>query len=266
MDIGYEMMDTTVNAVIEKAHNIISAHGFSTRIGGVSENEFESLNLGMNRGDDEARVKENWRRFLKAAAIDEDKFVCGRQVHGNYVHIASDKDARAAYGAGEIIEADGYVTNVSGLPIVIFNADCIPVILEDANAQVVGAVHSGWRSTAADIAGSALNAMQELGAHIEDIHVAIGPGIDKCCFEVGPEVIEAMEKLLFTEHKLWNQKPDGKYMLDLRGVVRQRFIQLGIEDKNIELVGGCTMCNPDRYFSHRYSGGRRGSMAAVVKL
>lgn len=270
-DTLVEVRDDTKEVLIDKAGNISSPHGFSTRIGGISDGVYASLNLGMNRGDDEARVTENWRRFLEASGIKETKFVCGKQVHENHVHIATSEDARVAYGPGELIEADGYVTDVPNLPLVIFTADCVPIIMEDIKAGVIGAIHSGWRSTVADIEKSAIDAMLSLGASKADIQVAIGPAIEKCCFEVGREVIEAVVQLLFGDslvlsEDMWYQKANGKYMLDLKGVVRERLIQIGIPYENIRMVGECTLCHPDKYFSHRYSEGNRGSLATVVML
>lgn len=254
------------SAIIEKASKFKYPHGFSTRLGGVSDGIFSSLNLGMNRGDDKEKVIKNWDLFLEACEIPEREFVCGCQVHKNNVHIASEADLRPAYGPGELIEADGYVTDKSLVPLSVFTADCVPILLEDSVNGVIGAVHSGWRSTVADIEGEAVKKMLSLGSDPVNIMVAIGPAIDRCCFEVGPEVIEAVESLIGVNEttSLYTAKENGKYMLDLRGVVFKRFTQLGVPSQNIELVGGCTMCNPDRYFSHRYTNGNRGSLACII--
>lgn len=258
------------NAVIEQSKLISAAHGFSTRQGGVSVGAYESLNLGMNRGDSEEAVKENWRLFMEAAGIPDVPFVCGKQVHGNTVHIARREDARYAYGEGELIEADGYVTKEEGLPLAIFTADCVPVLLEDCKAGVIGAVHHGWRSTVADIERETIDKMRELGANPANIRLALGSAIEKCCFEVGAEVIEAVEKLLGENMsseevtQFYDSKDNGKYMLDLKGVIRCRYIQLGVPEENIEYVGSCTLCHPDKYYSHRRAGLVRGSMASII--
>lgn len=252
--------------VIEKAKNFKYPHGFSTRIGGVSEGIYASLNLGMNRGDDKDKVIKNWDMFREACGIKNEAFVCGNQVHGNNVHVATSADLRPAYGPGELFDADGYVTKESDVALSVFTADCVPILLEDSVNGVVGAVHSGWRSTVADIEKQAISKMVALGSNPSDILVAIGPAIDKCCFEVGSEVIDGVCNLIGSEvaSSLYDEKPNGKFMLDLRGVVKKRFIQLGVLPENIELVGGCTMCNPDRYFSHRYTDGKRGSLACII--
>ncbi len=257
-------MTDAVNTI--KSNLISCPHGFSTRTGGVSCGIFESLNLSMNRGDDPARVTENWNRFLDSAGITQRDFVCGEQVHGSFVHIADSADLRPAYGSGELIVADGYVTNKPGVPLAVFVADCVPVLLQEPVAGAVGVLHCGWRSTVADIQGNAILRMAELGARLLNIRVAIGPAIGECCFEVGAEVILEVEKLLGKTDAASFYEAHKKYLLDLRGVVRQRFLQLGLKPENIDTVGECTMCHPEKYWSHRRTGGVRGSQAAVIAL
>lgn len=260
--------DLTSSIETLKSSFISCPHGFSTRSGGVSDGMFESLNLGMNRGDEEARVTENWRRFLESAGIGQAGFVCGKQVHGNKVHIAEESDMRRAYGkypdGRDMIECDGYVTAKSGVPLAIFTADCVPVLLEDKKAGVVGAVHCGWRSTVADIEKNALDAFVSLGSKPEDICIALGPAIDRCCFEVGAEVIDAVRGLIGDDADKYFQKRADRYMLDLRGVVRHRFIMLGVLPEHVETVGSCTMCHPEMFYSHRGTKGNRGSLATVI--
>ncbi|MCR5128246.1 MAG: peptidoglycan editing factor PgeF [Lachnospiraceae bacterium] len=250
-----------------KSHLITFPHGFSTRTGGVSEGIFASLNLGMSRGDDAEKVKENYRRFFASCGIDDIPFVCGKQVHGNHVMIVDANNARPAYGYGTLYEADGYVTATPGVPLVVFTADCIPLLLADEKNRVVAAVHSGWRSTVADIEKVAVKKMLECGAEMEQIHACVGPAIGKCCFEVGPEVIDAVNALLCTDEcSLYTQKENGKYMLDLKGVLKKCLLRTGISEENIEVITDCTMCLPEKYWSHRYTNGERGSQAAVIMI
>lgn len=290
-----------INIITSK--NLTFPHGFSTRTGGVSTGMFESLNLGMNRGDDDKLVKENWDRFLRACNMDPDNmydknsipFVCGAQVHGNVVRIVTKKDARIAYekysqdyindlidrnvnlSPDNLIEADGYVTNEINLPLAIFTADCTPLLMEDPVNKVIAAVHCGWRSTAKDIMKNAIDAMLSLGADINEIRAAIGPAICKDCFEVGEEVIDAMKELLTkdTDNKdfllissLYRTNPANteKYLLDLKAVVRQRLIQIGLKEENINDVNECTMCQPKKYWSHRIVAAKRGSQANVIMI
>jgi len=242
-------------------------HGFSTRQGGVSEGIFDSLNLGMNRGDDKEKVIENYHRFLNACRIDQEEFVCGKQVHGSEVLQVFREDAKKPYGYEELFEADGYVTNIPLVPLVIFTADCIPLLLADEDNEVVAAVHCGWRSTVADIEKNAIDKMLILGAQKDSIKASIGPAIEKCCFEVGEEVVMQAENLLGCSlNSLCEKKDNGKYMLDLKGVLKKRLLQLGLLESNIEIIKECTMCNPDKYWSHRYTNGERGSQANIIML
>lgn len=247
---------------------IACPHAFSTRLGGVSEGVFASLNLGQNRGDSDENVIANWRIFGAAAGIPTERFVYGKQVHGANVRVVGLADAYPICDERVWEPADGYVTNVPGLPLVVFTADCAPLLLYDGMAGVVAAVHCGWRSTAADIEGVTLAKMRALGAHERDIRAAVGPCIGPCCFETGAEIPEAFTALLGGETDgLWRAGVrEGKYMVDLPGVVLRRLEQLGLRRENIEWLGECTMCRPERYWSHRYTNGVRGSQANIIML
>ncbi|MCR5302543.1 MAG: peptidoglycan editing factor PgeF [Lachnospiraceae bacterium] len=261
-----EWRDLTEDINTLKSALITCPHGFSTRTGGVSDGMFSTLNLGMNRGDEPARVTENWRRFLESAGIKQKSFVCGKQVHENTVCIVDEKDLRPAYGKGEMNVCDGYVTNRPQVPLAIFTADCVPLLLHDKRAGIAGAVHCGWRSTVADIEKNAVDAFVKLGSSPGDICAAIGPAIDSCCFEVGGEVIEAVKDLTGEAAERYYTPRDDKFMLDLRGVVAHRLVMLGVRQENIDITGECTMCHPEKYFSHRGTKGNRGSLASVIML
>lgn len=249
------------------ASDIISVpHGFTTRYGGVSEGIWSSLNVGENRGDRPDHVRENYARVGAILGVGADDFVTTRQVHGNIVRVASEEDRRNVFDPVPY-EADGLVTNIRNLPMMIYIADCIPVLLCDSTHGVIGAVHCGWKSSVADILGNALDKMRELGADPTDVTAAIGPGIGPDHFEVGPEVVEAAERYLGEElGALCRKKENGKYMLDLKGVNARRLIQLGVLEKNIDISDECTMCHPEKYWSHRVTQGERGSQCAVIKL
>lgn len=249
---------------------ITCPHGFSTRRGGVSTGVFESLDLGRTDalGDEPGRVAENWAIFGRAVGIDTARFVHGRQVHGRTVSIASRDDAHGILEPSTL-EADGYVTDIPGLPLAVFTADCTPLLMHDPAAGVVAAVHCGWRSTAADIMGEAVTQMRSLGARPEDIRAAIGPCIRRCCFQTGPEVPAAMETLLGGDTDgLWSPDPaaEGKLRLDLPGVVKRRLRQLGLAAAHIDDLGLCTMCRPELFWSHRAMGLARGSQASIIML
>lgn len=259
-----------MNESFVKSHILTSTHGFSTRLGGVSKGVFESLNLGrLERGDDPVCVAENWAILGRALGMDTRRLVQGKQVHGNHVRIASAEDAHAITETAAWESADGYVTNVPGVPLVVFTADCVPLLMEDTQAGVVAAIHCGWRPAAADIQKNALEAMISLGATPANIRAALGPSIHRCCFQTGPEVPAAMEELLGGAGEgLYEPDPaaEGRFRLDLPGAVKRRLIQLGVPEENIEIIGHCTMCMPETYWSHRAMGLARGSQANVIML
>lgn len=248
------------------APGIPAKHAFSTRLGGVSTGVLESLNLSVRRGDAPERVRENWARLSAAAGMDLSGVAYAKQIHSAQVRIAHPEDLQPPELEPRF-ECDGFVTNCPGVPLAVFMADCIPVLLHDPAAGVIGAVHCGWRGSVQDMIGAAITQMRTLGARPEHIHAAIGPGIGACCFEVGPEVVEGIERLLGGETAgLVRKKPDGKFMVDLKHANARRLTQLGVPGRQIDISEACTMCRPDQFWSHRKTNGRRGVHAAVITL
>lgn len=245
---------------------IPARHAFTTRCGGVSKGAFSSLNLGSNRGDESEAVRENYRRVCALMGADIDGCAVTKQVHGNTVRLVTAADKHRCMGAVPY-EADGLVTSEKHLPIMCFVADCVPVLLFDAESATAAAVHCGWRPTVADILGEAVKKMRSLGARAENIRAAIGPSIGFCCFETGADVPRAVEELLRGDTAgLIVSKADGKFLVDLRGVNARRLMQLGLPRENIDISDECTMCSHDKYWSHRYTKGQRGSQSAVIVL
>lgn len=245
---------------------ISARHMFTTRAGGVSSGVYESWNLGENRGDEIECVRENYRRAGEIMGCGTDDFVVTRQVHGIEVRLVSDAD-RHVVGSGRSVDCDGLVTNEKGLPLMIYIADCVPVLLHDAEAGVIAAVHCGWKSSVADILGVAVGKMEALGARAENIHAAIGASIGRCCFECDDDVPAAVERYLGGDTEgLLEKKPNGKTHVDLRGANARRLLQLGLKSENIDVSDECTMCMPEKYWSHRATDGVRGSMAAAIVL
>ncbi|MBE6948997.1 MAG: peptidoglycan editing factor PgeF [Ruminococcaceae bacterium] len=248
-----------------RSDNIITPHGFTIRQGGVSKGIFDSLNLGVSLGDDPADVRENYRRAMLALEMPLHRLVRSRQVHRDDVLIANESHAIDLYTPIPY-EADGLITNIPNLPLMVFTADCIPVLLHDPVGGAIGAVHCGWRSTVMDIAGKAVRMMGEsYGSKPENIRAAIGAGISLCCFETGEDVPTGVRKALGGDKFIF-PKENGKFMVDLKGVVRELLIRSGLTPENIDTNPECTVCLHDKYWSHRYTKGQRGIQSAVIML
>lgn len=246
-----------------KATNIPCPHGFTTRLGGVSRGVFASLNLGENRGDDPDAVRENYRRLKSALGIRKLCFT--KQIHENTVRYVTNADAREPFGPLPY-ECDGLVTDEADLALIVFTADCIPILLADEKRPIVAAAHAGWRGTVADIAGRAVEAMVRLGSDPNDIRAAIGPCISKCCFETGPEVPAAVRDVLGASGEAFVSPGHsaGKSLVDLKGVNRALLMRAGLRAESIEVCEECTVCESDKFWSHRATGGVRGSQGAVI--
>ena len=241
-------------------------HAFTTRYGGVSKGYLESLNLISNHGDEPENIRENFRRAAALFDAGPDDCAVTKQVHGNTVRTVTGADRHLCLSPVPY-EADGIVTAVPGLPLFCFTADCVPVLLCDAEAGVIGAVHCGWRSSAGDILKNAIDAMCVLGADPGRVSAAIGPAIGACCFETDDDVPEAITAYLAGDTKgLFVRRPDGKTMVDLRGANARRLRQLGVPDGQIDVSEECTFCSHEKYWSHRYTKGKRGGQAAAIAL
>ncbi len=255
------------NELVYMTSSVLPArHAFTTRLGGVSTGIFESLNLGSNRGDDPEAVRENYRRVCALMGADIDGCAVTKQVHGSAVRVVTAADRHVCLSTVPY-EADGLVTKERGLPLFCFIADCTPVLLQDPVNGVIAAVHCGWRSSVADILGEAVAAMRSLGAEPEELCAALGPALGRCCFETDADVPEAIDAWLKGDTAgLWDRRADGKYLVDLRAANARRLLTLGLREKHIDVSPECTRCRHDKYWSHRYTHGQRGSQAAVIVI
>ncbi len=254
---------------IFKNHPLIAA--VSTRLGGVSEAPFDTLNMGLHVGDDPETVVENRKRFFRVLGSDASRLICANQVHGTHIEVVGKKDCgRGALSMETAIPAtDGLITAEKQVPIIMNFADCTPLLFYDPVKEVIGLSHGGWRGTAGNIAGKTIEKMEtEFGCQREHILCAIGPAIGKECFEVGGEVIEAFSHLFSAAdmETLSAAKPNGKYLFDLRGANRLLMEQAGIPKDHIEDCGICTYCRDDLFYSYRKSGGKTGRHMAVLEM
>ena len=244
------------------AANIGAVHAFSMRLGGVSDGMYRSLNLGIGSGDDFALVRENYEIFCRSLGISIDSLVGTRQVHGSHIRIVTLSDCGKLF-TQEPLEADGMITGEPGVALIVFTADCTPILLHDPVCGVIAAVHSGWRGTASDIVGEAVRKMTgEFGCSPVQIKAAIGPCISKCCYETDSDVVEALRKRLDDSVENCLVAREEKYMVDLKEANRLLLTRAGLVD--ISVSDECTSCLSDKYWSHRRTNGKRGSQAALI--
>jgi len=259
-----------VNGILYHTADGLSAaggvcHAFSTRRGGVSRAPMDSLNFFGSTGDTRENLLENYRRLGAAVGFDAARAVGCRQVHGKRVYVARAEDAGRILSADRPCEADALITDVPGLPLVVFSADCCTILLSDPVTRCVGAVHAGWRGTALGVVSEAVRAMGEVyGARAGDLHAALGPSIGPCCFETDADVPEAMYAGFGAEAARFITRTGNKYHVDNKGINRAWLLRAGLLPDRIEVHPDCSMCRPDRYWSHRAMGQRRGGQIAVI--
>ena len=220
---------------------------FSDRRGGVSSGPYESLNLGILTEDDQAKVAENRRRLASAIGHAPESVAMGWQVHGDEIREWDGPPERGGFAriGGELPRVDGHVTSVREVPLLVLVADCLPVAL--ATPERVAMLHCGWRGLAAGLLERALETFPEPPA------AALGPGIEACCYEVGPEVLGAFAGLTGVAK--------GS-MLSLRQIAFQKLWAAGV--RHFESFPLCTSCRGDLFFSHRRDGGVTGRQAGVA--
>lgn len=248
----------------------IVTHGFSTRLGGVSEGDCSTMNLSFTRGDREEAVRENYSRLASAVGFSCEDLVFSDQTHTTNIRTATEADRGKGFTcARDYTDIDGLVTNVPGLVLATFYADCVPLYFVDPVHCAIGLSHSGWRGTAGKMGKCTVERMtEEYGTRPSDLIAAVGPSICQDCYEVSEEVIEEFRAAF--DEKLWRElfyrKPDGKYQLNLWKANEAVLLEAGIPREQIVVTDVCTCCNPNLLFSHRASKGRRGNLGAFLML
>ena len=226
-------------------------HGFSTRLGGVSEGYFASLNLSFDRGDDKEAVM-------------------SKQTHTTNVRVVTEEDrGKGVVKERDYTDVDGLVTNVRGICLVTSYADCVPLYFLDPVHKAIGLSHSGWRGTVGKIGLKTVQLMQEkFASDPADILAAVGPSVCMDCYEVSSDVIDRFKEGF--DEKFWAElfykKPDGKYQLDLWKANELIFLEAGIAPEHIAVTNVCTHCNSRILYSHRTAGNKRGNLCAFLAL
>ena len=257
-------INTLKNGTMEYlvAEGIGVPHCFTTRLGGVSTGTLESLNIGMHRGDTEENVAENYGILGKTIGFDPKNLVLTWQIHTDVVRRVTKAD-HAGFDHRGYPQCDGLITNDPGTALVVFTADCTPILFHDPVSGAVGACHAGWRGTAADIAGKTVAAMcREFGCLPGNVSAAIGPNLGACCFETDADVPEAMAETFGPA--VWEYiRPIGnKFYVNLKAINALALRRAGVN--HIEISTDCTRCNPHKYWSHRFHGPTRGSQGAII--
>lgn len=245
-------------------------HGFSTRIGGVSEGIWSTMNLSFTRGDEENKVRENFKRMASAIGTNAENLVFSHQTHTTNVRMMTAEDKGKGFERPlDYQDVDGLITNVPGLCLTTFYADCVPLFFIDPVHKAIGLSHSGWRGTVGKMGQETLRRMkEEYGTDAKDVIAAVGPSICQDCYEVSEDVIENFKEA-FDERcwgELFYQEENNKYQLNLWKANEIILLEAGVHRENIAVTNVCTNCNSDVLFSHRATKGQRGSLAAFMAL
>lgn len=243
-------------------------HGFSTRLGGVSTGDCATMNISTTRGDAPEAVEENKRRLAGALGVKVEDFTFTYQTHTTNVAVVREEDRGTRF-----METDGMVTNVPGICLVTFYADCVPLYFVDPVKKVIGLSHSGWRGTVHKMGKVTVEKMTEVyGTNPADVVATVGPSICQDCYEVSEDVIakfrDSFEKCHWQQlfYQKEEQREAGKYQLNLWKANELVLKEAGIPKEQIAVTNLCTHCNPNVLFSHRATGGKRGNLSAFLAL
>jgi len=244
-------------------------HLFTTRLGGVSDGIYASMNLSYNRGDSPERVTENFSRIAEVFGQRIESIVCSDQTHTTNVRRVYQSDGgKGITRPRDYTDVDALITNDENVILACFYADCVPIYFVDPVNRAIGLAHSGWRGTAGKISHHVISAMEkEFGSKREDILACIGPSICGDCYEVSEDVANVfMAEAFAGAQAVTPGNREGKFQLDLWAVNHFLLKEAGILDEHINVTDVCTCCNSDYLFSHRKSEGKRGNLGAFLML
>lgn len=246
-----EHLKLALEPKLGKLDGVVS--GFSTRRGGVSTGKFASLNLGANTGDQEEAIRANRTLFFGSFGVDPHRLAVAEQVHGNRVAFA-DKP-------GLYPNVDGLVTDRTGLALAIAAADCAAVLLLEPTARIIGACHSGWRGTAANIVGETIHVMKNAGANPSRMLAYVGPSVSAANFEVGDEVAAMFDARYVS-------RPDHgrRAHVDLKAALHDQLLSSGIDRLALEIAPYCTYERTGDFYSYRAEAGKTGRMMGFIML
>ena len=242
-----------------------SIQGFTTRHEGVSRPPYNSLNLGTTTLDQQHNVEGNRSLLMRAFGVAQDALVTVRQVHGNDILVIDAPNEDASHFLS--VESDAIVTNQPGLMIGVCVADCVPILLLDAEKRVAAAVHAGWQGTASRLVSKTVAAMTSLFAcDPATLQAAIGPCISPCCYEVDEPVRQAFTNSGLTWDSVATGSGAGKWRLDLAGANRQLLLSAGLPSPAIQTAEMCVCCQREQFFSYRRDKGETGRQMGFIML
>ena len=242
-------------------------HGFSTKLGGVSEGPFATMNLSFTRGDKKEHVMENFRRISERLGFSLDNLVLSSQTHTTNVLLVTKRDRGEGIMKKTFQDVDGLITNDENVVLCTSYADCVPLYFVDLKTKAIGLSHSGWRGTANRMGEHTIQAMNKaFGSKPDDIVCAIGPSICQTCYEVDDIVIDEIKNHFPNSQwaDIFYETKPGKYQLDLWKANEYILLDSGIKKEHIDTRRICTCCNHDILFSHRKTAGKRGNLCAFL--
>ena len=255
---------TNISGTLEylTAEGITTPHCFTTRFGGVSRGIFDSMNIAIKEGETEENVRQNLSILGEALGFSLEDIIATRQTHSDIVRVVTRSDHRGPFHR-DYPECDGLVTNDPGVALMVFTADCTPLLLHDPVTGAVGAAHAGWRGTAAGIGAKTVAAMVDaFGCDPKNIRAAIGPNIGGCCFQTDADVPQAILAAYGPEAQAYIRTVGDKYYVNLKEINALSLRRAGVV--HIDISDACTACQPDRFWSHRVTQGQRGSQGAII--
>lgn len=257
-------------------------HGFSTKLGGISTDQFSTLNLGFQNGDIRENVTTNYQRICVSIGVPIHSLVLSDQIHETNIRFVTEADqGKGILKPKDYSGIDGLITNTPGVTLTTFYADCVPLYFVDQNKKAIGLSHSGWRGTVAKMGQKTLMEMTKyFGTNPKDVIALIGPSICKDCYEVSKDVADSFTKVFSLEEcnvflkrkrnlEEYKKNPfevEEKYQLDLWKANYFILKNAGVLEENIHSSELCTCCNSELLFSHRATAGKRGTLAAFLQI
>ena len=262
--MSFHLATTPVGVTLGRFSHLAVTHGIAGRTGGFSTGPYASLNLGPRTGDERDHISANRQRFHESIGASGLRVVAPRQVHSAVISVHHRGGGPLN---GGVFDGDGLLTDDDNVLVAVLAADCAAILLHDPVRTVVGALHAGWRGTAAGIATAGITTMQQrFGSRPSDIRAGIGPAIGRCCYEVGIDVAEAVARATPGDAPPYERASTGKAYLDITYANQAQLLAAGLEPANVATAGVCTACRTDLFYSHRREGEPTGRFGAAISL